>query len=66
MSSACTPVLVGMSSPVSEIPNSEISNIYVHTFNYYQVSGLGSEMETSLMKCENAILRAPSLEINDL
>ena len=23
-------------------------------------------METSLRKCENAILRAPSLEINDL
>ena len=35
MLSACTTILVGVASTVSEIPNSEISYIYAHSFNYY-------------------------------
>ncbi|XP_003387126.1 PREDICTED: inhibitor of nuclear factor kappa-B kinase subunit beta-like [Amphimedon queenslandica] len=31
-----------------------------------EIDGLVSEMETSLKKCENTILRAPSLQIDDL
>ena len=35
MLSACTTILVGVASTVSEIPNSEISYIYAHSFIYY-------------------------------